>query len=287
VSLLSVRWDLDIVAQSSIVHRDDYSMGTATIYSLFRREDIISADGNRLRVPVISGNSFRGILRRVGEGLIAGILDYEKSLPVPAAHLLTNGGRLAKTNQPLTDEQERRLKELVPQVAVFGGAAGGRILSGLLTVGKVLPEIAELAHILPRPPTAKPPSIMTALSEEGFTHLNDHRLLADEPPNPDYEHATSPLGRYSVETLRAGTRLQAWARIDNATPSQVAFLDTVLAAFAATGHLGGRAAAGHGHITATIATTVLRGQFSAGTVDWAAELHDRRDDAIEALTSLT
>lgn len=286
MSLISVRWDLDIVAQSSIIHRDDYSRN-ATIYSLFRREDIIGVDGNRMRVPVVSGNSFRGVLRRIGESLTAEILDYEKSLPVPAAHLLTNGGRLAKSSRPLTDEQERRLKDLVPQVAVFGGAASGRLLSGLLTVSKVLPEIAEIAHILPRPPTGATPTIMTALSEEKFTHLNDHRPLADEPPRPDADGETSPLGRYQVETMRAGTRLQAWARLDDATPSQAAFFGDVLEAFAVRGHLGARAAAGYGQLTANITATVLRGQFAAQDADWAAELAGRRGDAVAALAALT
>ncbi|MDD4865636.1 MAG: RAMP superfamily CRISPR-associated protein [Mycobacterium sp.] len=287
MSLLSVRWDLDLVAQSSIIHRDDYSQGNATIFSLFRREEIIGAHGKRLRVPILSGNSFRGVLRRIGESLTAEILDYENSLPVPAAHLLANGGRLAKTGQPLTDEQERRLKQLLPQVAVFGGAAGGRILSGLLAVGKVLPEIAELAHLLPRPPQAEPPSAMTALSEEGFTHLDDHRLLAGQPPAPDSDRDTSPLGRYSVETLRAGTRLQTWARIDNATPTQVAFLDTVLTDFANNGHLGARSAAGHGQLSATLTRSAVRGKLPKRDADWVGELAAHRDDALAALTALT
>ena len=83
--------------------------------------------------------------------------------------LLTNGGRLAKSAHPLTDDGERRLKTLVPQIGVFGGAASGRIMSGLLTVGKVLPEIAELAHILPRPPRTTPLPAVLGVAEESFS----------------------------------------------------------------------------------------------------------------------
>lgn len=297
MTTLTARWDLDIVARSSIIHRDDYKSG-ATFFTPFRREQIFGPDGRKRRVPVVSGGSFRGVLRRIGEGLTAAVLDYEISLPVPAAHLLTNGGRLAKTSRPISDEQERRLKELVPQIAVFGGAAGGRLLSGLLTVGKVLPEVAELAHILDRPPATPPPSAQDALTQEAFTHLNDHRTLADQPPAPDSDKDTSPLGHYMVETLRAGTRLQTWVRIDHATRTQVAFLDNVLAVFADSGHLGARAAAGHGHITATVngprvpepfapkhPTGELFGEI--GDVDWASELAANRDEALAALTALT
>lgn len=286
MTLLTVEWDIDIVTRSSIIHRDDYNLGGATTFTLFRSAEIIAANGKALRVPIVSGNSFRGILRRIGERLTASILDYENSLPVPAAHLLTNGGRLAKTNKPLTDEQERRLKELLPQVAIFGGSASGRILSGLLTVSDVLPEIAELTHILPRRPAAALPAAKTVLTAEGFTHLNDHRPQASQPPRPDYD-TTSPLGRFTVETLRAGTRLQTWACLDNATPAQVSFLTDVLDVFAVRGHLGARSAVGHGQITATINPTVRRGELPADAADWQGELARNRDDAIAALAALT
>lgn len=280
---LNVRWDLDILARSSIIHRDHYK-SDATLFTPFRREEILGPDGRKRRVPVVSGNSFRGVLRRIGEGLTTAILDYENALPVPAAHLLTNGGRLAKVSKPLSDEQERRLKELIPQIAVFGGAASGRILSGLLMVDNVNPEIAELAHVLDRQPAIPLPTARNVLAQESFTHLSDHRTLADQPPNFDsnYQDKTSPLGRYEVETLRAGTRLQTSATLENATPTQVAFFASVLNVFADRGHLGGRTAAGHGRITATITTTV-----PLDDVDWAAELAANRDEALAALTALT
>ncbi|AYE99532.1 hypothetical protein C0J29_31700 (plasmid) [Mycobacterium paragordonae] len=290
--LICAHWDIQILARSAIVHRDDddNTAGSDT-FSLFRREDIIGPDGSQLQVPIISGNSFRGILRRTGEALTAAVLNYENQLPVPAAHLLSNGGRLAKARDakgrtPFTDEQERRLKDLIPHIAVFGGAASGRIMSGLLMVGKVLPEVSELAHILPLPPANPPSPAMLALGEEFFTHLNDHRRSIQHPPGPDPDRTTSPLGRYSGETLRAGTHLQTFIRINNATPIQLAFLRTVLDDFSANGHLGGRTAAGYGRISATSTMTVIRGADDTGA-DWASQLAERRDEALAALTQLT
>ena len=170
MSLVSVHFDIDVLAQSSIVHREDYSAVGTDNFALFRREKIITPTGEVMQVPIVSGSSFRGILRRIGESLTAGVLDYEDTaLPIPAAHLLTNGGRLAKSARPLTDEEERRLKTLLPQIAVFGGAASGRIMSGLLTVGKVLPEIVELAHILPRPPQSTSLPAVLGVAEESFS----------------------------------------------------------------------------------------------------------------------
>lgn len=289
MSLISAHFDIDILAQSSIVHREDYSTVGTDNFALFRREKIITPTGDVTQVPIVSGSSFRGILRRIGEALTANVLNYEDAaLPIPAAHLLSNGGRLAKSARPLTDEEERSLKALIPQIAVFGGAASGRIMSGLLTVGKVLPEIAELAHLLPRPPrTTALPAAVLGVAEESFTHLSDHRTDTSHSPIVDSDETSSPLGRFGIETLPAGTRLQTWVRLDNATTLQAAFLRDVLAEFALRGHLGGRIAAGHGQVTATVSATVLRGHLPADDADWAAELNASRQDAISALHQLS
>ncbi|MDY6870909.1 MAG: RAMP superfamily CRISPR-associated protein [Actinomycetota bacterium] len=288
MSLISAHFDIDILAQSSIVHREDYSAVGTDNFALFRREKIITPNGEVTQVPIVSGSSFRGILRRIGESLTSTVLDYEDAaLPVPAAHLLTNGGRLAKSARPLTDEEERLLKALIPQIAVFGGAASGRIMSGLLTVGKVLPEIAELAHLLPRPPRSATLPAVLGVAEESFTHLSDHRTTTSCSPSVDLDEKSSPLGRFGVETLPAGTRLQTWVRLDNATAMQAAFLRDVLAEFAVRGHLGGRIAAGHGQVVATVTATALRGHMPEEDTDWSAELAASRQEAIAALHQLS
>lgn len=287
MTLNTVRWDLDVIAQSSIVHSEDYTAAGSDNFRLFRREKIVTDDQQIIQVPIVSGSSFKGVLRRIGERLTAAILNYEATLPIPAAHLLTNGGRLAKSARPLTDDGERQLKHLVPQVAVFGGNASGRTMSGLTTVNKVLPEFAELVHILPRTPRGTLLPYVSAMADETFIHLADHRRASGSPPQIDTDDKTSPLGQFGVETLPAGTRLQTWVLIDNATDHQVAFLRDILDRFARHGHLGGRVAAGHGRITATITTTVERGDLPGPDVDWAAELAAHRDEAIQALTNLT
>ena len=85
----------------------------------------------------------------------------------------------------------------------------------------------------------------------------------------------------------AWTRLQTWARLDNATENQAAFFGDILAAFATHGHLGGRSAAGHGQVSATITATALRGNIPSNGADWAAQLANDRDAAIAALTRLS
>lgn len=288
MSLCTIAYDIDILARSSIVHREDYTSVGSDNFALFRREKIMTPSGKVAEVPIVSGSSFRGVLRRIGEALTAPILNYEATgLPIPAAHLLTNGGRLAKSAKPMTIEEERNLRSLIPLIAVFGGSASSRIMSSLLMVGKVDPEISELAHLLERPPHNDCLPAVSVLSDEYFSHFADHRPDANLPPITDHDEDSSTLGRFGVETLPAGIRLQTWATLTNATENQAAFLRDVLDVFATRGHLGGRIAAGHGRVTATITAKPERGRLPRKTADWAAELAAHRDEALSALSKLT
>ena len=112
-------------------------------HHLLRREMVLTPAGTPLHVPIVSGNGLRGRLRRIGEELLRDVLQYEQQLPLSAAHALRGGGSLAKTTgEPLSGRRLHTLRELIPQVGVFGCAAGGRIIDGCLQVGKVVPHLA-------------------------------------------------------------------------------------------------------------------------------------------------
>lgn len=286
--LSTIIFDVSMIALSSIVHRDDQVGGGSDTYTLFRREKVVTTNGQLKEIPLISGGSFRGSLRRISESLTASILEYEERLPTPAAHLLTNGGRLAKASSPLTDEQERTIKTLIPHLALFGGAASARIMSGLLAVEKVLPEAAEVAHLLQGSTEGRVLlPVNKLLGEEKFTHLGDARASTLEAP-AFLTGEDDTRARVAVEVLRAGTRLHSRIRLPHATPLQIAYFQAVLAEFATDGTLGGRRAAGHGRIQATITATAQRGRIPiAGEVDWAAEIAAGRSKALNALQALT
>ena len=155
-------WSLTMTATSSIAH-NGVTKGTTT---LLRRETIIQPDGRAVQVPVISGNSFRGRLRRIGEELLRDTLRYEGQLPLSVAHALRGGGSLAKTSgEPLSGQRLHDLRARIPHIGVFGCAAGGRIIDGCLQVGKVIPHLAETAHILTPAPTTALSAFSTAQIE--------------------------------------------------------------------------------------------------------------------------
>ncbi|GAB20511.1 hypothetical protein GOEFS_119_00010, partial [Gordonia effusa NBRC 100432] len=173
--LISAVWDFDITAVSAIVHRDDARLNSSTL-TLFRREKILTPTGEVVLVPIISGNAWRGILRRMGEDLLAPVLDYAGQLSPAAAHLLRNGGFLRKPTTEMTGEDERELKATLPLIGLFGGSANGRVMSGKLLVSKVIPVCADTLHILPTaPPTGQPvpPTTTAILGQESFSHATD------------------------------------------------------------------------------------------------------------------
>ena len=282
----TVTWAGTITAASSITHGGE-TRGTIT---LLRREQVIQPDGRAALVPVISGNSFRGVLRRTGELLLRDVLGYEGQLPLPAAHALRAGGALAKVSgEPLSGSRLQRLRDLIPQIGVFGCAAGGRIIDGCLQAGKLLPHVAECAHLFPVCPPVRPAAEATQL--ESYTRRDDAGRHdwpgaggTGEPPGAA-EDPDTLLMTYRVETFPAGTQFHAWLRLDRATDLEIAFFADVMAVFGAAGLLGGRAAVGHGMIRADL-RAVPPGP-PGPLPDWRDLLAARRAEAMDALRWLT
>lgn len=198
MSLGSITWQGPITATSSIAHGGQ-TRGTTT---LLRRELIATPDGALVHVPVISGNSLRGRLRRVGEELLREVLHYEGQLSPAAAHALRGGGALAKTSsEPLSGSRLATLRALVPQISVFGTAGGGTIIDGALDVGKITPHLAETTHITGVPSTR---SAFSATQLEHYTRHDDTHTHAAAPLHWP-TNATGDDGEDDVELASAST----------------------------------------------------------------------------------
>jgi len=274
-----------MTAISSIAHTGE---SRATI-TLLRRELVVQPDGAVTDVPLVSGNSLRGRLRRIGEGLLRDALGYEGKLPLAAAHALRGGGALAKTaGEPLSGARLTALRELIPQIGVFGCAAGGRIIDGCLQVGKLLPVVAETAHLLGKDPEGLG-GVFDATQLETYRRADDSLragfagMLVGREPAEGSDRAAQ-LMQFRVETFPAGTVFDSWLRLERASPVEVGFFADVLAEFAQAGRLGGRLAAGHGLVRVDLKPDMDLA-VAAGT--WRKQLVGRRAEAMEALRGLT
>ncbi|MCT1515293.1 RAMP superfamily CRISPR-associated protein [Dietzia cercidiphylli] len=270
----TVHWDLDLTSLSPIAHREE----TAGTTVMLRREKIFQPDGRVEQVPAISGNSLRGMLRRIGEELLRDVLDYEGKLSLPAAHALRNGGALGRTSKEgVTGGQLRYLCSLVPQIAVFGCAAGSRTIEGKLQVGKVRPVCQETAHILPRVVDGSGlGSMFDQLTLEPYTHFDDVGVAATD-------EESSHLMRFEIEAFATGVQFQSWVRVERATGVELSFLREVLEVYRVRGRLGARAGIGFGQVAVAMEEHHVSGPAD-NDESWRDHLTANASDALEALS---
>lgn len=284
----SITWTGHLHATSSIAHGGE-TRGTTT---LLRRERILR-DGDLLSVPVVSGNSWRGRLRRMAEEQLRDVIRYEGALTLAAAHTLRAGGSLAKGSTALTGARLQRMRELVPPLAIFGGAVG-RTIEGSLQVGKLVPHLDETSHLTGAPG----PSMFSTVQLETYTRVDEGErpgtaalvetsqtpLLSDGsidvPALDTLPDSTPGALAWRLETLPAGTTFSTWLRLEHATPLTLAFFVDLLERFATTGHIGGRAGTGHGRVTSDLHPT---SQVPSDLPDWRQELHARREEVLSAI----
>lgn len=267
------RWDLTVTALSPVSHRTE-TVGTT---SLLRRTKVVGPDGGVELVPVVSGNSFRGVLRRLGEELLGDVLEYEGQLPLSVAHILRNGGAIVRSSaEPITGARLRELRSLVPLLSVFGGAVGAAPIAGCLQVGHVVPVIEEARPLLRGEYPSRLPSRFDVESLDSYSHLDDAGHGAAQGDS------ASMLMRFEVEAFAAGTRFESWVNIARGSELDHAFVVDVLAEFVRRGWLGGRSAIGHGQVR-TVANPDL---MSEPVIDWRAHIRDSRDEVMAALAGL-
>lgn len=293
ISTSTVHWTGALRAVSSISHSGD-TRGTIT---MLRREQIVTPDGQLILVPIISGNSLRGRLRRHAEELLRDVLEYEGHLRLPIAHALRSGGALAKTSgESLSGKRLATLRHLVPLIGVFGCAGGGRIIDGCLQVGKVVPHFNETRHLLENDATDTLPAFRATQIETYTRHDDSDRhdfvttVAVDERGYPvdditDTAPGSSMLMLYRLETFPAGTRFSTWLRLNRATPLEVSFFEDVLAHYTQFSLLGGRIGRGHGRVIVDFTRHIVDGVTTSA--DWVSHVRDNRAEALQALTFLT
>ena len=267
-----------ITALTSVSHIGE-SYG---INSKLRREKVIQADGSVEQVPIISGNSLRGILRDRGMLHMLACLGYgvEKEtgavqgLSLAAFYFLFSGGALTKTgDRGINIGEARRWRELIPLVALFGGAMGNQIMSGKLHIGKAIPICQETAFVLPTRFVGDGlPSIWDLCQEEAYTRRDDEkneglrRLIAPEvrglleakairkqeqagtTEDVAGETGQTQQMRYYIETLAAGTQFFWDISLQDVTGLEFEAFCVTLAEFSRFPYIGGKSGVGHGKV---------------------------------------
>ena len=257
-----------MTALSSIIHSGGQSFGITT---KLRREKFVQPDGSVEEVPVISGNGLRGRLRDLGMLHFCRALGYGvhedtgrvDGLSLPAFYFLFSGGALSASDggKAVDLAYARTLRELIPLVGVFGGAIGNQILPGKLIIDKAYPICAETSHLLPEPHRSTA-SIWGYLQEEMYTRKDDEKnehlrpLLAGDTQRALLAGASSQAlteagpqqMMYYVESFAAGTRFYWRVLLTDTTTIEFEAFLAALIAFSRVPYVGGRSAAGLGHV---------------------------------------
>lgn len=254
------------------------------INSKLRREKIVTSGGEVEEIPIISGNSLRGILRDRGMFHMLRLLGYGvneengevNGLSLAAFYFLFSGGALTKTSSRGLDiDEARRWREMIPLVALFGGAMGNQIMPGKCKIGKAIPICEEVAHLLPARfiEGRGERSIWEMVQEEAYTRRDDEkneglrqliapdtRALLEHEARAKRANARTDLDvvretgqkqqmRYFTETLCAGTEFFWEITLDDVTPIEFDALAITLAEFGRTPYIGGKSGTGLGKVS--------------------------------------
>jgi len=161
-----------------------------------RREYLVA--GETIEVPIISANSFRGILRRVIANDFVHLLGLELKTLVPSFYyLLFSGGALSKSEGVINITEREEFYKNIPMLRVFGGATGSAILPGLLIVEDLVPIVKELEEFTGYRSDI---SLYDVVSEEFGTRKDDY------PYKGEVETQTQQM-LYRYEVLKAGIEL--------------------------------------------------------------------------------
>lgn len=255
-----------VTALSSISHNGGERNGVVT---QLRREKFVQPNGAVAKVPVISGNAIRGILRDRGMFYMLRELGYGvneetgevKGLPLNAFYFLFSGGALSSSGaEGLDIKHFRDMRETIPLISLFGGAAGNIIMPGKMKIGKQIPICKETAHLIPeRFHTETLDTVWSYCQTEMYTRRDDEkndrmRMLIDKPALTEggekpAKKATPQQMMYEVETLAAGTKFFWKIILEDVTDVEFeAFLATIIE-FSKSPNIGGKGAVGHGEIS--------------------------------------
>jgi len=295
----TLTYDGTLTALSSIAHggRD-----SGTVHG-FRRETLLDDQGRQMPgMPIISGSVIRGSLRRTAAKLTQLALRPEGGdhrLPFHQVHALATGGSLTETRttgEVLNVERQAALRDLLPMLAIFGVAGGGRIMSGKLSVDKGIPIAHETAFLGSVPAGYELSSIWSLIDREGYSRVADvlngggaHWVA----PSDEAQSLAAGSGqmKWSQESLIAGTRIWHSLTFEDVTPVEASFITDLIKAWSRSGGktgatIGGQKARGHGRVRVDYdlrVTDVFGDDVDLVERDWMQHLRANRDAAAEAL----
>lgn len=254
-----------ILTATGPIHQGGNNTGN---FAPVKRITILSAAGQRVTIPAVSGNGIRGVLRRVSAQMTLDALEGNQWTYAQFSALVS-GGQLTGTQKEWSDEQRVELSAAIPHFALFGVAGGKGMTPGQWQCSDATPVCVETSH-LTGVESSLPVRMLTEMREGVRVDAKTYSpvftasysvdaetgelIRRDEP-----ERATDQM-IYSVEAIIAGAQFAWDARVSDVWPAASPWLAATIRKWQADGgYVGGMSARGYGG-------TALSGQLA----DWVA-----------------
>jgi len=200
-------------------------------------EQIITMLKHHEYVPVISGNSIRGVLRRLVMAEFVKLTEI-KAIDKSSYHMLFTGGLLNESSNYEDIEKREQLISMCPALGVLGSAIGNQTITGLMSVGFAYPICKELGT--------------GELSYHQYLDVVSQTRKDDSKTDKDIEIVGEKEGttqmRYEYEVFAPGTPFNHGFRMVDATELMTSAFWRILELFKEAPIVGGMWATGNAEL---------------------------------------
>jgi len=230
-------------AQAPISHGSDEDFGMEQRLRTIEMTVRENGDLYHEDIPVISGNSLRGQLRDLlAEDFLSRLENDGEPFEIgdTLANALWAGGSLERTAGPgkVNRRMLRGIRENVPSLSLLGTAISDQMVQGRLNMGMLTPISSETESYTGR---ESEHSVFEFVDETFYTRMDDR--LGGRQGDEDTQQM-----KYTVQILTPGTRFDHWMALEGASEVERACLGHAMDLFAASPHVGGQKAVGHGEV---------------------------------------
>lgn len=236
-----MRINLELKLLAPLLHFSDERLGTMQVARTMKYK----VKDSYIDVPVLSGNAFRGELRRIAMN------DYLKQLGIEDEgitaklyYTLFTGGALVSGSRFTEIAKKREMRKMCPPLSLFGTAIGDQIPEGKLKVSIFKPICKELNDYNNNRSNI---SFYDMLEDIFYTRRDDLKSkdanITDETKNKNAQQM-----KYEAQGLSAGTILEGNIIIENSNEIEEACLYSILDNFKKNPFIGGKSATGHGEV---------------------------------------
>jgi CRISPR type IV-associated protein Csf2 len=231
-------------------------------------EPIIQPDGKLEPVFAYNGNAWRGALRDHAASYLLDRLTDDNGnaarVPLDIFHLLFTGGRIGG-DQSINIQQARKVRAVLPMLAMWGGGVGNQIMAGKLRVSSAYPLCLEAIPVLPERwhNEAAATSYADVTFEKSFSRMDDTKredmqkylppadvaLLEGDGNAKKKNKAGGEVAdqmRMTTELVAPGVRLYQEIDVLDASEVEIGALVSAIHSWSRSPHLGGQANKGHG-----------------------------------------